>query len=63
MIRYSYGLNQLLRSSNIEIKELPKNAIYEKGKTYWCGYWQKGTKYFMLSMTIHTVGLCSSRLR
>lgn len=44
MIRYSYGLNQLLKSSNIKIKELPENALYEKGKTYWCGYWQQWYK-------------------
>lgn len=44
MIRYSYGLDQLLKSSDIEVKELPKNPIYEKGKTYWCGYWQQWYK-------------------
>lgn len=44
MIRYSYGLNQLLKCSNIQVKELPKNALYEKGKIYWCGYWQQWYK-------------------
>ena len=43
-VTYSYRLDQLVKERKFVPYRLNKNADYEVGKTYWCGYWQKWYK-------------------
>lgn len=39
---YSYELDKLIENGTVKkVLKLPKNPLYLKGETFWCGYWQK----------------------
>lgn len=39
---YAYELNKLIEKGIVKkVLKLPKNPLYLKGETFWCGYWLK----------------------
>jgi hypothetical protein len=52
---YSYRLRKLITDGVVkQVIALPQNPVYKKGKTYWCGYWQK--YYTVLDVIYKTIG-------
>lgn len=55
---YSYELRQQMHLGAIkEVFPLKVNSKYEKGKSYWCGYWQQ--YYTVIEVVYSTNGLKS----
>lgn len=48
-----YGLKKAINETGFIPIELHKNAIYEEGKTYWCGYWSQWYKVLNAEYVTH----------